>query len=285
MEYKTTKQMTAFEALKSLYPDSSRRTLQNWIKAGRFKVDGTRLERENTPLHEGQILSSQEKFCPPRIPGLPILYEDRSLIAIDKPLGLLSVPLDGGSGKHALGMLRDHFGTDQIFAVHRIDRETSGALLFARGKEAAERLNLLFERHDLKREYFAIVEGRLSEEKGTWKCPLLELSNFHVIESPEGKMAITHYEVVRKSAKYSYLKLTLETGKKHQIRVHTALAGHPIVGDKRYGARENPMGRLGLHARLLELVHPFTGQPLSIRSPLPRVFEVLGGQISKTPDR
>lgn len=279
MEYAISETLLALEVLRKLYPDSSRRTLQNWIKAGRFTVDGSLLKQENLILEKGQVIRSQETFRPPRIPGLKILYEDRQLIAIDKPEGLLSVPLDGGtSRKHALGLLRQHFRTDQIFAVHRIDRETSGVLLFARGKQSAERLHEMFEKHQLKREYFAVVEGRLKEERGTWECSLLELPNFKVIESAEGKMAITHFEVIRRSAKYTYLKLLLETGKKHQIRVHCQKAGHPVIGDERYGAKENPFRRLGLHATSLELIHPFTKKHLAFRSSLPNVFKVLGAK-------
>ena len=279
MQYAVLETQAALEVLRKLYPDSSRRTLQNWIKAGRFTVNGSPLKREEQVLEKGQQLTSQDTFRPPRVPGLKILYEDRYLIAIYKPIGLLSVPLDdGASQRHALGLLRQHLGTDQIFAVHRIDRETSGVLLFARGKQSAERLNQMFERHDLKREYFAIVEGRLKEEKGTWECPLLELPNFRVVESIDGKMAITHFEVFRRSTKYTYLKLVLETGKKHQIRVHCQRAGHPVVGDMRYGAKENPLRRLGLHATMLELIHPFTKKRLGFVAPLPNVFNVLGAK-------
>jgi len=277
MECTVSESVSALELLRKFYPDSSRRTLQNWIKAGRFTVDGSPLRRENEVLVEGQMLRSKETIRAPRIPGINILYEDRYLVAIDKPVGLLSVPLDdGASRRHALGLLRQHFDTDNIFAVHRIDRETSGVLLFARGKQSAEKLGEMFENHALKREYFAIVQGRVKENRGTWQCPLLELPSFNVVASEGGKMAITHFEVMRRSTKYSYMKFTLETGKKHQIRVHCQRAGHPVVGDERYGATENPMGRLSLHASALELVHPFTKKNLSFRSALPKAFKVLG---------
>jgi len=282
MEYIASAPVPILEALKKLYPDSSRRSLQTWLAKGRFTIDGSPVRKENTVLQPGQALRSQETFRPPRVPGLTILYEDRYLIAIDKPVGLLSVPLDEGeTKKHALGLLRQFMGTEQIFAVHRIDRETSGVLLFARGKQSAERLNEMFEKHDLKREYFAIVEGRLQEDRGTWECPLLELPNFNVVESIDGVTAITHFEVYRRSAKFTYVKLILETGKKHQIRVHCRRAGHPVVGDKRYGARENPLRRLCLHALSLELKHPFTRKFLTFRSPLPKSFQVLGGKLTE----
>lgn len=271
--------MTALEALRNIFPDSSRRTLQNWLKNGRFRVDGKPLERENTLLAEGQVIRSKDTFKAPKVPGLKILYEDRHIIVIDKPVGLLSVPLDDADIKrHALGLLRQHLGTDQIFAVHRIDRETSGILLFARGTLSEEKFDVLFENHDILREYYAIVEGQVKENAGTWKSNLLELPSFHVIDSPEGKGAVTHYKVIRRSAKYTYLKLQLETGRKHQIRVHCQMAGHPVVGDQRYGAIENPLKRLCLHACTLGFVHPFTKKEVKFTSPLPGIFEALGAK-------
>lgn len=281
MEYKVPSSMSALEALRKIYPDSSRRSLQTWLKRGRFRIDGKPITKENTLLTPGQVIVSQETFKAPKVPGLKILYEDRHLIVIDKPSGLLSVPLDEETTKrHALGLLRQHCETDQIFAVHRIDRETSGILLFARGKDSEDRFDVLFEKHDILREYFAIVEGRLKENQGTWESKLLELPSYQVIDSPEGKDAITHYQVIRRSTKYTYLKLLLETGRKHQIRVHCQMAGHPVVGDSRYGSVESPLKRLCLHACTLGFKHPFTQKPMRFTSPIPPIFQVLGVKVS-----
>ncbi len=277
MQYTLPKPMTVRETLACLYPDSSRRTLQNWLKRGRFSVNGIRLSREDTPLETGQVFSSQVTCKAPKVPGLKILFEDRHLIVIEKPSGLLSVPLDEGDGqKDALGLLRVGLQTPSIFAVHRIDRDVSGVLVFARGKESEERLKILFEKHDLKRQYFAIVEGRMRDDVGTWQSHLSELSSYDVVPSSDGKEAITHFKVLRRSMKFTYLRVILETGRKHQIRVHCQMAGHPVLGDERYGARENPIRRICLHAVRLELVHPFTGRPLVFNSPLPSSFKALG---------
>lgn len=277
MKYTVPKPMSLREALSCIYPDSSRRTLKNWLQAGRFSLDGKRLTREDTPLETGQILLSKDTCSAPKVPGLKILFEDRHLIAIEKPAGLLSVPLDEGENqKHALGLLREGLESPAIYAVHRIDRDVSGVLVFARGKESEERLKTLFEKHDLHRQYFAIVEGRVKEDEGTWKSRLAELPSYDVVPSQEGREAITHFKVLRHSAKYSYLRVVLETGRKHQIRVHCQMAGHPVLGDTRYGARENPIRRLCLHAVRLEFVHPFTGRPLVFNSALPGSFKVIG---------
>ena len=277
MEYTVPQEMTVNEALRQIYPDSSRRTLQNWLKNGRFRLDGKVVLREDHPMQKGQVFSSKDTFKAPKVPGLKIIYEDRHFIVIDKPVGLLSVPLDDSHAKkHALGLLKEHYVTDQIYAVHRIDRETSGILLFARGKESEKKFDTLFERHDIIREYYAIVEGRIKENRGTWESKLLELPSLHVIESDEGKDAITHFSVIRRSPKYTYLKLQLETGRKHQIRVHCQMASHPIVGDERYGSVENPLKRLCLHACTLGFKHPFTQKEVKFSSPIPPIFQVLG---------
>lgn len=277
MEYLVPSSMKALEALRNIYPDSSRRTIQQWLENGRFQVDGQPLSKENVALTEGQKITSKETFRAPKIPRVKILYEDRYMIVIDKPEGLLSVPLEGETGiKHALGLLKQFSGTDQIYAVHRIDRETSGVIMFARGKESEFRFKELFEKHDIEREYLAIVEGRMKEQSGTWESNLLELPSYRVIESPEGKTAITHYSVVRRSSKYTYLKLKLETGRKHQIRVHCQLAGHPVLGDARYSSTESPIRRMCLHACTLGFTHPFTKKAFSITSPVPHVFKKLG---------
>jgi 23S rRNA pseudouridine1911/1915/1917 synthase len=280
MQFIVPERLRALEALRQLFPESSRRTLQHWLKGGRFLLDGETIERNDLWLEKGQILQSIDTFHPKQAENVKILYEDRYIVAIDKPVGLLSVPLDNPSSKrHALGILRDFYQTDQIFAVHRIDRETSGLLLFARGNESQEKFDVLFEKHDLLREYFAIVEGRLPEERGLWECALKELPNYDVKIShdpDEGKQAITHFEVLRRSSKYTYLRLALETGRKHQIRVHCKEAGFPILGDERYGSSENPIKRLCLHARQIAFVHPFTNRTLCLTSPLPFAFKKLG---------
>lgn len=280
MEYLLPQPMKALEALTQLYPDSSKRTLLQWLKGGRFSVDGRPLLRGNEELQEGQKISSQEAFRPQKKEApFPIVYSDRYFIVIEKPAGLLSVPLDDEekSPSHALGKLKRYFDTDEIYSVHRIDRETSGLLLFARGKESEGRFKALFEEHALLREYFAIVEGRLTQKEGTWEFPLLELPSYRVVVSDEGKEAVTHFTVLRTSPKYTYLKLRLETGKKHQIRVHCQRAGHPVLGDFRYGAVENPIGRLCLHAITLAFDHPFTGKKMSFSSELPPRFKKLQG--------
>ncbi len=271
--------LVLLQALAELFPDSSRNTLKKWILAGRVAVDGEVITRPQQPVGKGQDITLQKKL-PFRKPlGFEILYEDRWIVVIDKPTGLLSFPSDDPEETHALRILQEAYQKVPIYPVHRIDRDTSGVLCFAKGAEAQEKIKELFEAHALQRIYLGIVEGHLIPNQGTWTHYLVEKENFDVVVSRDesvGKKAITHFEVYRRSKQFTFLKLTLETGKKHQIRVQCKEAGHPIVGDKRYDAETNPIRRLGLHAHYLSFVHPFTNEFVEFTSPLPHPFKKLG---------
>lgn len=277
MKYTTTSDQTLLEALTKLAPQSSKTTLKEWIKEGRVTVDGNAAERGDTVLKAGQTVALGSKIQ--RVKGgIEIIFEDRYIVAIDKPEGVLTVSTAFEKKKTAFAFLKDHFKPGMVHVVHRLDQETSGVMIFARTEEAKEALKNLFEKHDLDRKYIAIVEGEVTEKKGTWQSYLYEDKNYkvHVTDdASKGKFAVTHFEVLASSKQYTALELTLETGKKNQIRVHCEEAGHPIAGDSKYGAKSNPLKRLGLHARLLTLVHPVTNQKLKFESPLPEEFEKL----------
>jgi 23S rRNA pseudouridine1911/1915/1917 synthase len=281
-EHTITKDISLCTALEELYPESSKRTRLNWVKAGRVLVDHQPVLKANQQLHSGQKLSLKAKESRQEFFGVKILYQDRWLVAIDKPAGLLSVRTENPEKEDALALLRSFLRTDSLFPVHRIDRETSGVLIFARGKESQERFDRLFLEHDLQREYIAVVEGRMKISSGTWTSSLLELGNYDVIATNDntGKLAVTHYEVYRHSRIFSFLRLTLETGRKHQIRVQCKEAGYPIVGDVRYGSQMDPLKRLGLHAYALKFIHPFTQRRMEFLSPLPSIFKMVGAHLA-----
>jgi tRNA pseudouridine32 synthase/23S rRNA pseudouridine746 synthase/23S rRNA pseudouridine1911/1915/1917 synthase len=241
-------------------------------------VDQERAVRANLSLQQGQVVSVIQL---PRSLSydLKILYEDRYLIVIDKPANLLSVPLDEGEAPNALKCLQDHCHTEHIYAVHRLDREVSGVMLFARGKRSATLLSAMFREHALTRIYCAVVQGSVQEDHGKWESLLVEAESYKVYTTEDeerGARAITHYSVVRRSKNFTFMHLSLETGKKHQIRVHCSKANHPIIGDKMYGDRKcNPLSRIGLHSSQLEFVHPFTNKKMRFSAPLPAAFSKL----------
>lgn len=273
MKWMIEEELPLIEAMKQYFPESSRRTHQNWIKWGRVNINGKIEYKGNRLLKKGEALLLKKKESLHQAMGIPILYEDRWIIVIDKPHGLLSVPAEKEK-INAFHLLKIGFKTDSLFPVHRIDKETSGVLLFTRSKMAEERFNELFIAHDLDRHYLAIIEGHLPHKEGTWESYLREKENYDVeITSPElGKKAVTHYEVIRQSKKFSYLRFRLETGRKHQIRVQAAERGFPILGDKRYGSLINPFKRLALHAHTLSFIHPFTRKKMVFTSKPSSIF-------------
>jgi 23S rRNA pseudouridine1911/1915/1917 synthase len=280
MKYIVPQDLTLLEALTALSPQSSKTTLRSWLKEGRITVDGQVMKLGHLPVLQGQTIriGPRRKMIEG---GVEILYEDTDLVVIDKPSGLLSVATFFEKGETAHAILKNYFRPRKIFVVHRIDQDTSGVMLFALNEKSYENLKKTFEAHDIERSYTAIVEGRMEAAKGTWQSLLYEDDNYVVKKTEDadrGQEAITHYRTELATKAYSWLTLTLETGRKNQIRVHCQEAGHSIVGDKKYGAKSNPLKRLALHAHLLAFKHPVTGQPLRFESPPPREFLRLVGR-------
>ena len=279
MNYTVKGEAKLLDILSELYPDSSKRTLRNMLKARRVRVNGKAIEKADTLLSEGQEVTVgkvHRQVCS----GVGLLYEDQDILVVNKAEGLLSVPLDEGNNESLLEILREHYKTPQIYALHRIDRGTSGVMVFAKGKRCTEKLEEIFREHKLEREYLAVVVGSVEADNGTWESRLVERKKHFVgsTQDPEeGRLSITHYTVVRRSRNFSYLKLNLETGRKHQIRVQSQEAGHPVVGDKRYGSEAcDPISRMALHASSISFVHPLTGKKMSFSAPMPGLFVRLG---------
>lgn len=277
MKYIIQNEAPLLSALATFFPESSKNTLRQWIEDGRIEVDGQRAQTSQM-----QVLVGQELVFGSRVKhlhqGIRLLYEDDDLLVIDKPEGLLSVATNFEQTKTAHAILKQTFRPRMIHVIHRLDQETSGVMLFALSDQAKVELKKLFAKHDLLREYIAIVEGHLSPKKGSWTNYLIEDDHYkvHVTEDQEkGEMAITHYAVENTSRRFTRLRLTLETGRKNQIRVQCQEAGHPVIGDRKYGSFRNPLKRLALHAHRLEFVHPITHKKLSFKSPVPEEFDRL----------
>lgn len=262
------------DLLTKLYPDSSKSTLRSWIGEGRVFIDGKQVKSAKFLIKKGQELTLGQKIR--KIENqIPVLYSDNEIIVIDKPVGLLSVSTAFEKEETAHAILKRKYYPRPVYVVHRLDQETSGAMVFALSERSLNALKILFEKHDLERRYIAIVEGKLSQDKGTWQTYLYEDPNYfvRVVSNPsQGELAITHFEVKASNKLYSWLELTLETGKKNQIRVHCQHAGNPVVGDRKYGAESNPMRRLGLHAYCLAFSHPITKKKMRFLSPIPEIF-------------
>ncbi|MBM3974174.1 MAG: RluA family pseudouridine synthase [Planctomycetes bacterium] len=260
------------EALAAALPQWSRNTLRQRLRLGCIEVDGEVARRHDQPVAAGAVVTIRPETAgcrPDAPPGLPILLLDDDLCAIDKPAGLLSVGSDDERARTALALLRAQLGGGELWPAHRIDRETSGVLLFARTRAARESVQAGWERtHKL---YEAVVEGAPPQPEGEVDQPLWEDRNLFVRVGarPEAKPARTRYRTLARGAGRTHLAVELDTGRKHQIRAHLAWLGCPIVGDARYGAR-GP--RLLLHAVELAFEHPRDGRRVVVRAPAPAVF-------------
>jgi 23S rRNA pseudouridine1911/1915/1917 synthase len=214
-----------------------------------------------------------------RNPKLKILHEDKDIIVIDKPAGMLSVSTDRGDEVTAYRLLNDYLRNKRtrVWIVHRLDRDTSGVLLFAKNERVKAALQDDWESMAISREYVAVVQGQVNPPEGQVKSWLKQNKSLIVYSCPrgregDGKLAVTNYRVMKSGAKYSLLAISLETGRKNQIRVHMKDLGCPVVGDKKYGATANPLGRLGLHATLLVVKHPTRGTEMRFESEVPEGF-------------
>ncbi|MBI3637834.1 MAG: RluA family pseudouridine synthase, partial [Candidatus Rokubacteria bacterium] len=267
------------DRLRTLYPASSGRTLKGWLLAGRVRVNGTVVRRGDAAVRPDDHVELGD-VPPPEFPtALRRIHEDDDVIVIDKPPGLLTIATEHERERTAYRLLMDYLAAvgGRIFVVHRLDRETSGLLVFARSPWAKQKLQEQFAERAVERVYVAVVEGRVSADAGTLSGHLVQDRHLRVRPTRDrraGKEAITHYRVLRRGPRTTALELTLGTGRRGQIRAQLAGMGHPIVGDAAYGSRTNPLRRLCLHAARLGFTHP-RGRRVVYESPAPAAFERL----------
>ena len=279
MREEISKPSTLLDALSHLYPDSSKTTLRQMLQGNRVRVNGEIEKDAKRSLEKGDVIDVAQKSAQRVLPpSLAVLHEDDDVIVVLKAHGLLTVATEREKDTTVQAYLNDYLkekGEGRIHVVHRIDRETSGVLVFAKNFEARERLKNRFAAHDVDRIYIAIVEGKMNPAHGTIRSNLLERKDLRmasVDRHPDAKPAVTHYRTIEETKRYSMLEITLETGRKNQIRAHLSEARHPVVGDRLYGSEINPLKRLGLHAKLLGFEHPTTGKRMTFTAPVPKVF-------------
>jgi RluA family pseudouridine synthase len=268
------------DAVRTLVPGASNRTLRQMFEYGRVRLNGQIEKIPSRRVAAGDVLEiSAHGSARSDLHGLKIVYEDRDLLLVEKPSGLLTVATEHEHEKTAYAFLREYLKQQdtrqKLFIVHRLDKFASGVLVFAKSELVQSSLQNLFSRHDVERKYWAIVEGRVEKESGTLCSRLAEnrARRMHSIEDDsKGKQAVTHFRVLRRFPQLTALEMTLETGRKNQIRVHLSEMGHPIVGDRAYGSKIDPMGRLGLHAFLLGFKHPTLGTRIQHQTEIPPEF-------------
>ena len=278
--YTVNESATLLPFLLSSVKGKSRNNIKSLLSHRLVAVDGVPASRFDTPLSPGQQVAILPSSAP-RADALPfpLLYEDEHLIVVNKPAKLLSVANDKEKVRTAYHMVTDYVKArrvgERIFVLHRLDRDTSGVLMFARDPETKELFQSHWNEMVTRRGYLAVVEGTPRPDRDTIRSFLVETDTHLSFSGAPGKgakEAITSYQVVKTGGGYALLDINIETGRKNQIRVHMKELGHPVAGDKQYGARTNPIGRLCLHANELSFTHPATGEQITFKAKMPRDF-------------
>jgi 23S rRNA pseudouridine1911/1915/1917 synthase len=287
MIYYTVKEATELmKFLMEIFPGKSRTAIKSLLSNKQVFIGDEVSTKFNHPLEVGMKvgISNEKAQKEIKLKKITIVFEDEYLIVIKKESGLLSIATDKEDELTAYSYLSDYVKekdpNNQIYVLHRLDRETSGLMMFAKNFEAKRILQTDWQESVMERCYLAVVEGFVEKKKGTIRSWLTENANYLVYSNPTdngGQEAITHYSVLKTNKNYSLLKIKLETGRKNQIRVHMQDIGHSVVGDKKYGSTKNPINRLGLHAYILDFRHPFTNKIMHFETPIPKEFDVMFG--------
>ena len=274
-------------------PELSRSYIQKLIKEKNVKVNSTVI-KSNYKVAKGDQIQitipdlTEPDILPENIP-LDILYEDDDILVVNKPKGMVVHPAAGhytgtlvnGLMHHCKDELSGINGVMRPGIVHRIDMDTTGVLIVCKNDKAHNAIAEQLKVHSITRKYYAIVHGVIKEDDGTVNAPIgrhpVDRKKMSINEK-NGKEAVTHYHVLKRFRRFTYVECQLETGRTHQIRVHMASIGHPLLGDQVYGPAKVPFSGLQgqtLHAGVLGIIHPATGEYMEFRAPLPEYFEKL----------
>ncbi len=278
MKTSVDKTLNLIEFLTEHYPDSPRTRIKKLLQSGTVRVNDKPVTHHSYILKPGDIVEINREAGKASKAGLPfpVLYEDQDIIVIDKPAGYPTSSTDGSlSIQEILSefLKRQSRGRSRAHVVHRLDKEVSGVLLFAKSDEAMETIKEKW--HETEKHYWALVEGIPEETEGTIKSWLIEDKSQKVHstrEMPNAKYSITNYKTIKKVNDNTLLDIKTDTGRKNQIRVHLSDIGCPIVGDRKYGASDEFKRRVRLHAYSLSFPHPVTGKMITVKSTMPEGF-------------
>lgn len=272
------------EFVASALPEIKRTRIKQMLAHNQVAVNGTPQRQFDLELQPGDSVKVNfvREFKVFSHRRMKIVYEDDDIIIINKGYGLLSMGNDKVKEGTAYSILKDYVKwsnpANKIFIVHRLDRDTSGLMMFAKTPEAKEAMQHNWNNMVLNRKYLAVVEGAPEEAQGTIRSYLVENSKFEVYSTDnpeEGQLAVTRYKTLSAGKRFALLEVELDTGRKNQIRVHMKGLGHPISGDRKYGASPSPIHRLCLHAQTLRFIHPVTRREMNFTTPVPSSFATL----------
>jgi 23S rRNA pseudouridine1911/1915/1917 synthase len=280
MKIKSSGENTLVNLLIEEFKTSSRSKIKKLILRGTITLNGKVVTNPVQKISTGDVVEYVKYHAPLNTQDapFPVLYEDEDLIAVVKPAGLLTYGEKGTTGTSLYRMINDFLrdrsrGNEKIYVCHRLDREVSGILVFAKSEEIQDEIKERWK--ETEKRYYALVEGKPPEKEGkieSWLKENKAQKVYSTREGPDAKFAVTHYKVMRELPEHTLLEIRIETGRKHQIRVHLSDLGCPIAGDWKYGASRKIQKHIRLHAFYFSMKHPVTGEQLEFKTQMPRGF-------------
>ena len=264
------------EFLKKMFSNLSKNSVKSLLHNEKVFVNGNMTTKYNYELNVGDVVEIREKVAK----NIDIIYEDKDIIVINKPSGLLTVATEKEKNKTAYHLVMEYLKkknkNNRIFIIHRLDKDTSGIIMFAKNERAKHLYQDNWNDIVKKRCYYAVIDGKMENKEGTIKSYLKENGNMvYSVKDRSGKIAVTEYKVLKERKNISLLDINLKTGRKNQIRVHMKENKTPILGDLKYGEKSKLINRLALHAYKLELVNPVTKKLLTFEINMPNEFKTL----------
>ena len=264
------------EFLKKMFSNLSKNSVKSLLHNEKVFINGNMTTKYNYELNIGDVVEIREKVAK----NIDIIYEDKDIIVINKPSGLLTVATEKEKNKTAYHLVMEYLKkknkNNRIFIIHRLDKDTSGIIMFAKNERAKHLYQDNWNDIVKKRCYYAVIDGKMENKEGTIKSYLKENGNMvYSVKDRSGKLAITEYKVLKERKNISLLDINLKTGRKNQIRVHMKENKTPILGDLKYGEKSKLINRLALHAYKLELINPVTKKLLTFEVNMPNEFKIL----------
>ena len=264
------------EFLKKSFSNLSKNNIKSLLHNEKVFINGNMTTKYNYELNVGDVVEIREKIAK----NIDIIYEDKDIIVINKPSGLLTVATEKEKNKTAYHLVMEYLKkknkNNRIFIIHRLDKDTSGIIMFAKNERAKHLYQDNWNDIVKKRCYYAVIDGKMEKKEGTIKSYLKENGNMvYSVKDRSGKLAITEYKVLKERKNISLLDINLKTGRKNQIRVHMKENKTPILGDLKYGEKSKLINRLALHAYKLELINPVTKKLLTFEVNMPNEFKTL----------
>lgn len=264
------------EFLKKMFSNLSKNSVKSLLHNEKVFVNGNMTTKYNYELNIGDVVEIREKVAK----NIDIIYEDKDIIVINKPSGLLTVATEKEKNKTAYHLVMEYLKkknkNNRIFVIHRLDKDTSGIIMFAKNERAKHLYQDNWNDIVKKRCYYAVIDGKMQKKEGTIKSYLKENGNMvYSVKDRSGKLAVTEYKVLKERKNISLLDINLKTGRKNQIRVHMKENKTPILGDLKYGEKSKLINRLALHAYKLELINPVTKKLLIFEASMPNEIKTL----------